>query len=135
MRLLADDALGSQREAYGDPLPQSYWDAFDAIAADPNNELVVVEDDGKLIGTLQLTIIPYLTYRGGKRAQIEAVRIDRAYRGTGIGRKLFLWAIERAREHSCHVVQLTTDKQRPDALRFYESLGFVASHEGMKRHL
>jgi GNAT superfamily N-acetyltransferase len=135
VHLLADDPLGSQREAYADPLPQSYWDAFDAISADPNNELVVVEDASKIIGTLQLTIIPYLTYRGGKRAQIEAVRVDRAYRGTGIGRKLFLWAIERAREHDCHVVQLTTDKKRPDALRFYESLGFVASHEGMKRHL
>jgi GNAT superfamily N-acetyltransferase len=95
----------------------------------------VAVDDGAIIGVLQLTFIPHLTYRGGIRAQIEGVRVDGAYRGKGIGRILFEWAIARSRDRGCHVVQLTADKQRPDAHRFYESLGFKASHEGMKLHL
>ncbi len=135
VRLLADDPLGSARERYQQPLPESYLQAFDAIDRDPQQELVVVDDGGEVVGTLQLTIIPYLTYQGGRRAQIEAVRVSAARRGAGLGERLCTWAIERARERGCHVVQLTTDKQRPDALRFYEKLGFVASHEGMKHHL
>ena len=95
----------------------------------------MVEDDGRVIGVLQLTFIPYLTYRGGWRALIEGVRVDRRHRSAGIGRRLFEWAIARSRERGCHLVQLTSDKQRPDAIRFYESLGFAASHEGMKLHL
>ena len=87
------------------------------------------------MGTLQLTFIPYLTYEGGWRAQIEAVRITSALRGDGLGHDLFAWAIDRARERGCHLVQLTTDKRRADARRFYEALGFTASHEGMKLHL
>ncbi|HLL14004.1 MAG TPA: GNAT family N-acetyltransferase [Pyrinomonadaceae bacterium] len=135
VRLLADDPLGSQRENYRNPLPQSYYDAFDEIDRDPHNELVIAEAGGEVIGTLQLTFIPYLTYQGGKRAQIEAVRVDRKYRSHGIGGKLFEWAITRAREEQCHMIQLTTNNTRSDAQRFYERLGFVASHSGLKLEL
>ena len=136
VRLLADDPLGAQREAVTSPLPESYYAAFEAIDRDPNNELVVVETaDGEVAGMLQLTYIPYLTYRGGWRALVEGVRVAAPLRSHGVGRRLFEWAIERARERGCHMVQLTSDKARPDAIRFYESLGFVASHEGMKLRL
>lgn len=135
VRMLADDALGVQRETYESPLPGSYYAAFEAISADPNNELVVACEGGRAIGVLQLTFIPYLTYRGSWRALIEGVRIDDSARSRGHGRKLFEWAIERARQKGCHLVQLTSDKSRADAIRFYESLGFVASHEGFKLHL
>jgi GNAT superfamily N-acetyltransferase len=135
VRLLASDPLGARREDYRDPLPEAYYTAFANIAADPNQELVVVTDaSAAVIGTLQLSFIPYLTYRGGLRAQIEAVRIREDQRGRGRGRQLFTWAIERARERGAHLLQLTTDKQRPDAIRFYEQLGFRPSHEGMKLH-
>lgn len=134
VRLLANDDLGSRRERYEEPLPDIYYQAFETIDSDPNNEAVVVEDDSGIIGTLQITFIPNLTYQGGIRAQIEGVRIDDRYRGAGIGRRLFEWAIEHAREKGCHLVQLTADKTRADAHRFYESLGFKASHEGMKLH-
>ena len=133
--LLANDHLGSQRERLEDPLPDCYGRAFDAIDRDPNNRLIVAEHDGAVIGTLQLTFIPNLTYQGGIRAQIEGVRVDDAYRSQRIGRRLFEWAIEEARRHGCHMVQLTADKTRPDAHRFYGSLGFTASHLGMKLHL
>jgi len=134
--LIANDKLGQLREDYRNPLPNPYYDAFENIAADPNQELVVMEtENGQIIGTLQLSFIPYLTYQGGIRAQIEAVRVDKAFRGKGIGQQLFEWAIQRAKEKKAHVVQLTTDKKRPEALKFYEKLGFVASHEGMKLHL
>lgn len=133
--MLADDPLGARREAYASPLPDRYYDAFDAIDQDPNNELVVAVVGGKVVGVLQLTFIPYLTYRGGWRALIEGVRVDSTQRSSGTGRKLFEWAIERARERGCHMVQLTSDKERPDAIRFYRGLGFAASHEGLKLHL
>ena len=136
VRLLADDELGGQRERYEHPLPASYHLAFEAIASDPNNELIVAEDDqGAVVAVLQLTFTPYLTHQGGWRATIEGVRVDRRLRGAGVGRRLFGWAIERARERGCHLLQLTTDKQRPEAKRFYESIGFVGSHEGMKLKL
>lgn len=135
VRMLADDALGSKREQYASPLPASYYSAFEAIDRDPNNELVVIELDGKVVGVLQLTYIPYLTYRGSWRALIEGVRIDASARSGGLGHKLFAWTIERARAKGCSLVQLTSDKARPDAIRFYASLGFVASHEGLKLHL
>ncbi|MBN8821400.1 MULTISPECIES: GNAT family N-acetyltransferase [unclassified Spirosoma] len=135
VKLLANDKLGQLRENYTDPLPEAYYNAFETIHKDPNQELIVVESEtGDLIGTLQLSFIQYLTYRGGIRAQIEAVRIRDDVRGEGIGQKMIEWAIQRARERKAHVIQLTTDKQRPDALRFYEKLGFNASHEGMKLH-
>jgi GNAT superfamily N-acetyltransferase len=133
--LIANDQLGATREEFRDPLPEVYYEAFERIDADPNQELiVVVNGDTDVVGTLQLTFIPYLTYRGGIRAQIEAVRVREDMRGKGLGEQLFRWAIARAQERGAHLVQLTTDKQRPDALRFYEKLGFRASHEGMKLH-
>lgn len=135
VEMLADDPLGAKRERFEMPLPESYMSAFEAIDADPNNELVVACLNSKVVGVLQVTFIPYLTYQGGWRALIEGVRIAADVRSAGIGRRLFEWAIQRARERKCHLVQLTTDKVRPDALRFYENLGFVASHEGMKLHL
>lgn len=133
--MLADDELGQRREAFGDPLPASYGEAFAAIDADPNQELVVACLGDELVGMMQLTFIPYLTYRGGWRCLIEGVRVAVSQRGKGIGNQMFRWAIERASERGCHLVQLTSDKQRPDAIRFYEGLGFTATHEGMKLHL
>lgn len=133
--MLADDPLGATRETYASPLPPSYHTAFEAIEADPNNELVVAVLDGRVVGMLQLTFIPSLTYRGGWRALIEGVRVEASVRSEGIGRRLIEWAIDRARERRCHLVQLTSDKARPDAIRFYQSLGFVASHEGLKLSL
>jgi GNAT superfamily N-acetyltransferase len=132
VRMLADDKLGAKRERYESPLPESYRRAFEAIDADPSHELVVACVDGEVSGVLQLTFLQYLTHQGGQRALIEAVRVDSARRSQGVGKAMFEWAIERARQRGCHMVQLTTDKSRPDAKRFYESLGFVASHEGMK---
>lgn len=132
VRLLAEDPLGAKRERYADPLPDCYRDAFEAIEQDPRNELIVAEREGAVVGCLQLTFIPGLARQGGERAQIESVRVARALRGQGLGRALFEWAIGRARERGCHLVQLTTDKSRPEAHQFYKSLGFVASHEGMK---
>jgi GNAT superfamily N-acetyltransferase len=135
VRMLADDVLGAQREEYAAPLPASYQSAFDAIDADPNHELIVGELDARVVAVLQLTCIPTLSRRGSRRAVLEGVRVDSAMRSSGIGRKLVAWAIERAREKGCRLVQLTSDKRRRDAIRFYESLGFVASHEGMKLEL
>jgi GNAT superfamily N-acetyltransferase len=135
IQMLADDKLGKTREDLRDPLPDAYYEAFERISRDENQELIVVENaEGEIIGTLQLTFIPYLTYRGGIRAQIEAVRIREDQRGQGLGQQLFEWAIARAKERGAHLVQLTTDKKRPEAVRFYEKLGFKASHEGMKLH-
>jgi GNAT superfamily N-acetyltransferase len=134
--MLAHDKLGKLREDFQDPLPQKYYDAFERITSDPNQELIViVNESGKIIGTLQLSFIQYLTYQGGIRAQIEAVRVHEQYRGQGIGLQLLEWAIQRAKEKGAHVVQLTTDKKRPEALTFYKKLGFTNSHEGMKLHL
>jgi ribosomal protein S18 acetylase RimI-like enzyme len=136
VRLLADDPLGAKREVYADPLPACYLEAFDAIDRDPNNELVVATARGEtVIGVLQLTFIPNMSHQGGWRALIEGVRVASTLRSSGIGRHLFTWAIDRARQRGCHMVQLSSDKLRPDAIRFYEGLGFVASHEGMKLHL
>lgn len=135
VRMLASDALGAGRESFVSPLPDSYYAAFEAIERDANNELVVAELEGRVIGVLQLTFIPYMTYRGRWRALVEGVRVDSSVRSRGIGEKLFEWAIDRARQRDCHVLQLTSDKARPDAIRFYENLGFVASHEGLKLHL
>lgn len=135
IQLIADDKLGKQRENYLEPLPESYLKAFENINTNPNQELIVVENDNtEIIGTLQLTFIQYLTYQGGIRAQIEAVRIHRDFRGKGLGKQLFTWAINRAKQRHAHVLQLTTDKKRPKALGFYKSLGFIDSHEGMKLH-
>lgn len=135
VEMLADDILGSKREQFEDPLPAFYQKAFDRLSQNDDQELIVVEDDNKeVIGTLHLTFLTYLTYRGGTRAQIEAVRIRRDQRGKGLGEKLFQWAIDRAKKRGAHLLQLTTDKERPDTIRFYERLGFKASHVGMKLH-
>lgn len=135
VRLLADDELGVTRERYEDPLPQEYVNAFAEIEKQDGNMVLVAVEDEQVIGCLQLTMIPGLARLGMKRAQIEGVRVDRNYRSTGIGEALFRHAIELAKEHGCGLVQLTTDKKRPDAHRFYDRLGFVASHEGMKLSL
>jgi GNAT superfamily N-acetyltransferase len=133
--MLAADFLGKTREKYEDPLPQSYYDAFDKINEDSNNELVVMEDNGEVIGTMQLTFIPSLNYCGGTRMLIESVRVRDDLTGKGYGSKLIEYAIDIAKEKKCKMVQLTTDKKRKDAHRFYERLGFSATHEGMKLHL
>ncbi|MCI5107752.1 MAG: GNAT family N-acetyltransferase [Pseudomonadales bacterium] len=132
---MADDELGARREDLQQPLNKKYQQAFAVITGDPNNELTVVESDGELVGMLQLTFIPYLTHTGSWRCLIEGVRIARSQRGNGLGSQMLLWAIDRARARNCSIVQLTSDKQRPDALRFYQSLGFKASHEGLKLSL
>ena len=131
--MLADDELGKERESFQTPLALEYVKAFEKINSDQNQELIIVEDENEeIIGTLQLTFIQYLTYQGGIRAQIEAVRIRKDKRGLGIGKKMFEWAIKRSKERNAHLLQLTTDKKRPEAIKFYEDLGFRASHEGMK---
>lgn len=135
VEMLADDALGSQRERFSEPLPESYTEAFRAIDADPNNELIVAVRDGRVIGVAQLTFTPYLTHQGAWRMTIEGVRTCSSVRGQGVGGKLIRYGIDRAKARGCRMVQLTTDKQRPDALRFYEGLGFTATHEGMKMKL
>lgn len=132
VRLLADDPLGAERERPEDPLPSAYLDAFAAIDADPNHELVVAVRDETVVGLMQLSFLPYLTHQGGWRALIEGVRVSADARSQGVGDAMFKWAIERARDRGCVMVQLTTDRSRPDALRFYERLGFKASHHGMK---
>ena len=135
VELLAEDELGRTRENFQIPIPDEYLTAFFYINSDQNQELIVVENEhSEIIGTLQLSFIQYLTYRGGIRAQFEAVRIRKDHRGLGIGKAMFEWAIDRAKERNAHLIQLTTDKKRPQAIEFYEALGFKASHEGMKMH-
>ncbi|TDB92832.1 GNAT family N-acetyltransferase [Actinomadura sp. 7K534] len=135
VRLLADDPLGATRETPGDDIPEAYFAAFTAIEKDPNNQVIVAEVAGAVAGTLQLTYIPGLTYTGGERAQIEGVRVASDHRGIGLGQDMINWAIGQARARGCRVVQLTTDRQRPEAIRFYQKIGFRPSHMGMKYHL
>jgi GNAT superfamily N-acetyltransferase len=133
VELIASDEIGATRDG-GDLAP--YERAFSEIDADPAQLLVVLEDvRGAVVGTLQMTFIPGLARRGARRAHIEAVRIHRDLRGRGVGDALFVWAIEEARRRECALVQLTSDKRRTDAHRFYGRLGFTASHEGFKLHL
>lgn len=136
VEMIADDELGKIRENFQTPLPNEYLEAFKKINVDQNQELIVVENpNSEIIGALQLSCIQYLTYRGGIRAQIEAVRIRADNRGLGIGKAMLEWAINRAQERNAHLLQLTTDKKRPNAIKFYEDLGFKSTHEGMKMHL
>ncbi|MEU3522913.1 GNAT family N-acetyltransferase [Streptomyces sp. NPDC038707] len=128
--MLADDPLGAQRESPDDLTP--YRAALARLVADPNQHLVVAVREGRVIGTLQLTIIPGLSHQGATRALIEAVRIHADERGSGLGSHLIEWAVDTARRLGCRMVQLTSDKTRTDAHRFYERLGFTASHEGFK---
>ena len=135
VEMIADDELGRKRESFKVPLPSEYLKAFEKIKSDKNQELIVVEnEDLEIIGTLQLSFIQYLTYRGGIRAQIESVRIRKDKRRLGIGKIMFEWAINRAKARKAHLIQLTTDKKRTKAIKFYEKLGFKQSHEGMKIH-
>lgn len=133
--MLADDALGAQREDASLPLRDSYRSAFAAIDSDPNQLLAVVEHDGEIIGCMQISFVPGLSRMGMWRGQIESVRIASHIRGGGVGRQMIVWAIEQCRERGCGLVQLTTDKSRSDALRFYQSLGFTDSHERLKLSL
>lgn len=135
VRMLADDFLGATRERYENPLPESYVKAFEEIDADKNNELIVAEIDGEIVGTLQITFTPSISLQGGKRATVESVRVDAEQRGQGLGKELMLWAIERAKSEGCYILQLTTNSERTDAHRFYENLGFEGSHLGMKIYL
>lgn len=130
--LLADDPLGAIREENADPLPQAYLAAFRDIAAQRGNVVLVAETAGEIVGCLQFTAIAGLARRGMKRGQIEGVRVASGWRGRGIGERMVRYAIDRARDEGCGLLQLTTDNTRPDAHRFYETLGFVASHVGMK---
>ncbi len=135
VEMIADDELGNTRENFQIPLPTEYLNAFENINTDQNQELIVIENENsEIIGTFQLSFIQYLTYRGGIRAQIEAVRIRKDQRGLGIGKTMFKWAINRVKERNAHLLQLTTDKKRPKAIKFYEDLGFKATHKGMKMH-
>lgn len=131
--LLADDDLGKSREVLFDPLDTAYVEAFGRIDMDPNQLLVVMEHRERgVIGTMQLTFLNHLTHKGSIRAQIEAVRVASGERGGGLGARMFEWAIKEARARGCSLVQLTTDRQRPEAHAFYAKLGFVPSHVGFK---
>jgi GNAT superfamily N-acetyltransferase len=136
LELLVDDDISRSR---GGAVPEdtdaAYWAAFEAIDADSRNELIVADVGGTVVGTCQLTFTPSLSRRGAERMTIEAVRVRSELRGGGVGRAMMAWALDRARERGCGLAQLTTDKRRTHAQRFYASLGFVASHEGMKRAL
>ncbi|MDX3103575.1 GNAT family N-acetyltransferase [Nonomuraea angiospora] len=131
--MLADDHLGAMRE--GDPGDERYLAAFERIDANPYDELIVAEQDGEVVGTMQLTYLAGLSRLGAERCQIEAVRVAAAARGQGLGGRMIAWAVDRARERGCAIVQLTSDKSRTDAHRFYDNLGFTASHEGYKLSL
>jgi GNAT superfamily N-acetyltransferase len=131
LELLADDVLGKNREGVGSDDP-AYIRAFDAIDRDPNQMLLVAEFDGRVVGMLQITYLPGLSRRGAWRANIEAVRVDSDMRGRGIGAWLMARALEHARKRGCRLAQLTSDKRRTDAHRFYARLGFTDSHDGYK---
>jgi len=135
VRMLADDELGSRRERLEDPLPESYYAAFEQINRDPNHELIVAECDEEVIGTLHLMFLPSISFQGGLRAQVESVRVDKRFQSQGIGSQMMRWAMDRARQRGAHAVQLTTHNSRVDAHRFYERLGFKGSHLGMKINL
>lgn len=128
--LLADDVLGKARDVA--VVDEAYERAFADIDADPRNQLIVAEHDAEVVACLQVTYIPGLGRHGAERAQVEAVRVRSDCRGQGLGEKLMKWVIDQASQRGCALVQLTTDKSRLDAHRFYSRLGFVASHEGMK---
>jgi len=131
--MLADDPLGAQRESPDDLTP--YMSALERLSGDPNQHLMVAVREGHIAGTLQLTIIPGLSRKGATRSIIEAVRIHADQRGSGLGTQLIEWAIDESRRQGCQLVQLTSDAARTDAHRFYERLGFEASHVGFKQSL
>ena len=131
LELLDDDEISRSR-VVAEAIDADYWKAFEAIDADPRNELIVADDGGEIVGTCQLTFTPSLSRRATERMTIEAVRVRSDRRGAGVGRAMMLWALDVARERGCGLAQLTTDKRRTAAQRFYASLGFTATHEGMK---
>lgn len=133
--LLADDRLGAAREDASLPLAEGYLRAFAAIEADPNQLLAVAVMAGVVVGTLQLTFIPGLSHKGAWRGQVEGVRVAASGRGTGLGGRMMEWAVAQCRARGCRLVQLTTDKSRTDAHRFYARLGFEPTHEGFKLKL
>ena len=136
VRLLADDHLGAGREQVSDPPLPAYFAAFERVAADPGNLLVVAQDAaGVVVGTLQMTFIPGLSNRGAELALIEAVRVESSLRGQGLGQVMMGWALDEARRRGCRFVELFTHASRVDAHRFYERLGFEKSHAGMRRAL
>jgi ribosomal protein S18 acetylase RimI-like enzyme len=135
VRLLADDHLGAGREQVSDPPLPSYFEAFEKVSADPRNLLVVAEEAGVVIGTLQMTFIPGLSNQGAELALIEAVRVESSLRGQGHGQVMIAWALDEARRRGCRSVELFTHLSRGDAQRFYEKLGFEKSHAGMRRAL
>jgi GNAT superfamily N-acetyltransferase len=133
--MLVDDVIGATREDGSHPLNPRYIAGFEAVDRDANQFLAVAEADGKVIGSLQITYIPSVARLGMWRGQIEGVRIATARRGEGLGHKMLEWAIAQCRQRGCKIVQLTMDKTRADSRRFYESLGFKASHDGFKMDL
>jgi GNAT superfamily N-acetyltransferase len=133
VRMIADDQLGATRDSPDDLTP--YQRAFDQISADPNQFLVVADDDGRAVGTLQLTLIPGMARGGALRGQIEAVRVHADARGRGLGATMIQWAIDESRRRGCALVQLTSDNARAGAHRIYERLGFTPSHTGFKLKL
>jgi GNAT superfamily N-acetyltransferase len=135
IEMLVDDDRGRLREDSSLPLDPGYLAAFDAITRDPNQQLIVAERDGALVGTLQLSFLPGLSYKGAWRGQIEAVRITSDLRGQGLGAQMIEWAVEHCRARGCRIAQLTSNGERLRAHAFYERLGFVGSHVGMKREL
>lgn len=135
VRLHSEDVLGKTREAYAEPLPDLYYHAFELINADPQQFYAVLEQGGEVIGALQLTFLQGLTHQGAIRAQIEAVQITERLRGQRLGQALVLWAVEYARGKGAQMAQLTSNKSRLEAHRFYERLGFERSHEGFKLKL
>ena len=135
VRLLVDDELGCLRERYENPIPETYYTAYELINGDPNHELIVAELNGEVIGTLHLMFLPSLSFQGGLRAQVESVRVDTHHQNQGIGSDMMKWTIEHAKMRGTHIVQLTTHKSRADAHRFYERLGFKGTHLGMKLSL
>lgn len=133
--LLDDDTLSRGREDPSLPLAASYRAAFAAIERDPNQRLIVAEANGEIVGTMQLSFLPGIAFRGAWRGQIEAVRIATPLRGSGLGTQMIEWAVERCRERGCRMVQLMSMRERTDAHRFYERLGWSKSHYGFKRKL
>ncbi|MET8749832.1 GNAT family N-acetyltransferase [Streptomyces sp. NPDC004667] len=131
--MLADDPLGATRESPEDLTP--YVAALKRLADDPNQHVVVAVRGERVVGTLQLTIVPGLSRKGSTRAIIEGVRVHADERGSGLGTRFIEWAVERSRQENCQLVQLTSDVTRTDAHRFYERLGFTASHVGFKLQL
>lgn len=136
VRLLADDGLGAGREVVSDPPAPGYFDAFDRIAANPRTLLAVADDEaGAVIGTLQMTFVPGLSNQGAELALVSAVRVDSRQRGLGLGQTMMEWAMDEARRRGCRHIELFSHLSRVHAHRFYERLGFVKSHAGMRREL